>query len=84
MFVFSLCIDTLYKLMCCCLVVMMGNAEAERAFSIQNRVKTKDRANLALRQLDNLIRVNYAGLAVEEFDFETAAVKWLQQKWRRL
>ncbi len=67
-----------------CLIVMMGNAEAERAFSVQNRIKTKSRTNLAITQLDRLVRVRYAGLPLDDFDFDQAALLWLQDRWRRL
>ena len=74
----------MYRLMAFCMLVMMGNAEAERAFSVQNRIKTKSRASLAICQLDRLVRVRYAGLSLDEFDFDHAALLWLQERWRRL
>ena len=50
-----------------CLIVMMGNAEAERAFSAQNGIQKKDGTSLNLLQLDKLIRISYAGICIEEF-----------------
>ena len=43
---------SVYHLMSLCLVVMVGNVEAERAFSVQNGVKTSSRVNLRIQQLE--------------------------------
>ena len=74
----------MYKLMALCLVVMVGNAEAERAFSVQNRIKTTTRNRLNITQLDNLIRVRYADFQLQDFPFDRAADLWLQGDYRRL
>ena len=44
------CVAEMYKLMVACLCVMVGNAEAERVFSCQNRVKTKQRTCLMVER----------------------------------
>ena len=63
----------IYKLMGLSLVVMVGNAKAERAFPVLNRIKTSARAKLNIEQLDRLIRLRYAEIPVEEFQFRRAA-----------
>jgi len=60
--------------MCLCLCVMVGNAEAERVFSCQNRIKTKSRMLLNITQLDKLIRLSYTGIPIEDVDYEAARV----------
>ena len=60
--------------MCLCLRVMGGNAEAKRVFSYQNRIKTKSRILLNITQLDKLIRLRYAGIPIEDLDYEAARV----------
>ena len=59
----------MFKLMALCLYVMVGNAEAERVFSCQNRIKIKSRTRLSVNQLDKLIRLSYAGIAIEDMDY---------------
>ncbi|CAH1245743.1 ZNF862 [Branchiostoma lanceolatum] len=66
-----------FKLMCCCLVVMVSNAEAERVFSCQNRIKTKTRTLLSIDQLDRLIRLSYARIPMADFDFAAAREDYL-------
>ncbi|XP_019616705.1 PREDICTED: uncharacterized protein LOC109464213 [Branchiostoma belcheri] len=67
-----------FKLMCCCLVVLVSNAEAERVFSCQNRIKTKTRALLGIDQLDRLIRLSYAKVPMAQFDFVGARDIYLE------
>ena len=62
--------------------MLVGNAEAERVFSVQNRIKTKLRAQLDLVTLDRLIRISYAKVPIEEFDFNEALEDFLQQPRR--
>ena len=45
---------SMYNLMAFCIIVMVGNAEAERIFSIQNRIKTRLRINLTMDQVIQL------------------------------
>ena len=47
--------------MATCLCVMVGNAEAERVFSIQNHIKTQLRNQLTIDRLDKLLRIKYSG-----------------------
>lgn len=67
-----------FKLMCCCLIVLVSNAEAERVFSCQNRIKTKARTLLCIEQLDRLIRLSYARIPMPEFDFAAARKLYLK------
>ena len=52
----------------------MGNAEAERAFSVHNRIKTKARVHLKIIHLDRLVRLSYAKIPIGMFNFDDAAV----------
>ena len=70
--------------MCCSLCVMVGNAEAERVFSCQNRIKTKLRTLLSVDNLDKLIRLSYSRLSFEDFPFQDAINNFLQNRNRRL
>ena len=47
--------------MATCLCVMVGNAQAERVFSMQNRIKTQLRNQLTIDRLDKLLRIKYHG-----------------------
>ena len=62
----------MYKLMVLCLIVLPSNAEAERVFSVQNWIKTKLRTSLQIERLDQLIRISYAKIPMEDFDWRTA------------
>ena len=73
----------MYKLMSLSLVVMVGNAEAERAFSVQNRIKTNARVKLSIEHLDRLIRVRYADIPIEDFCFVRAAERYITAVRRR-
>ena len=66
------CLTEMYRLMVACLCVMVGNAETERCFSCQNRIKTKQRSNLTVEHLDQLMRVSCSGVGVEDFDYDSA------------
>lgn len=68
--------------MCLCLCVMVGNAEAERVFSCQNRIKTKSRMLLNITQLDKLITLSYAGIPIEDVNYEAAGVIFDRQPQR--
>ncbi|XP_035673668.1 zinc finger protein 862-like [Branchiostoma floridae] len=71
-----------FKLMCYSLVVLVSNAEAERVFSCQNRIKTKTRTLLGIEQLDRLIRLSYAKIPMADFDFAAAREIYLQDPRR--
>ena len=75
---------SVYQLMSLCLVVMVGNTEAERAFSVQNRVNSTSRANLKIQQLDQSIRGRCASIDMEVFPFATAGEHWLGKRLKRL
>jgi len=68
--------------MCLSLCVLIGNAEAERVFSCQSRIKTKSRILLSIRQLDRLIRLSYAGIPIEDVNYEAARVIFDQRPRR--
>ena len=51
---------------------MVGNAQAERIFSIQNRMKTRLRMNLTIEHLDQLVRLSNTEGMIESFDFDSA------------
>ena len=52
----------------------MSNAEAERCFSCQNRIKTPSRNALSIEVLDKLIRLSKTPR--EDFDYNKAAEIW--------
>ncbi|KAI0229407.1 hypothetical protein LSAT2_020152, partial [Lamellibrachia satsuma] len=56
----------LYRLMTACLSILVGNAEAERVFSCQNRIKSKLRTNLTITHLSQLIRLSYCKIAAKD------------------
>ena len=62
----------MYKLMLLSLVVMSSNAEAERAFSVQKRIKTKLRTKLSITKLDQLLRLSYNDIPLNAFPFQRA------------
>jgi hypothetical protein len=73
----------LYKLMATCLCVMVGNAEAERVFSMQNRIKTQLRNQLTIDRLDKLLRIKYhANINIAHL--QAAAERFLAAKNRRI
>ena len=72
----------MYKLMLLSLVVMPSNAEAERSFSVQNRIKTRLRCSLSVNRLDQLIRLSYHGVPMEEFAFRQALEIYMLQPHR--
>ena len=47
--------------MATCLCVIVGNAEEERVFSMQNHIKTQLRNQLTIDRLDKLLRIKYHG-----------------------
>ena len=77
-------ISGMYRLFALALSVMVGNAEAERVFSVQNRIKTGLRNRLCIERLDQLIRVSYAKVNRDDFDFEAAHDQFMQMVQRRI
>ena len=75
-------LPVMFKLACLCLCVMVGKSEAERAFSRQNRIKTKSRTHLSIKQLDKLISPSYCGMPIGNFDYESARVVFCQNPHR--
>ena len=65
---------SVFKLMSLSLCVPVGNAEAERVFSCQNRIKIKSRTLLSISQLDKLIRLSYLGVPIEDVDYEAVRI----------
>jgi hypothetical protein len=82
MFANQTILPVMFKLMCLCLCLMVGNAEAERVFSCQNRIKTKSRTCLTINQLDKLIRLSYCKIPIEDMDYEAARVVFCQKAHR--
>jgi hypothetical protein len=60
------------QLMVLTLTMIPSNAEAERVFSVQNRVKTKLRTRLGINILDELVRVSYSKTSGESLQLDTA------------
>ena len=75
---------SMYNLMAFCICVMVGDAEAERIFSIQNCIKTRLRMNLTIERLDQLIRLSDTGGEIEDFDFDTAVCSFMLSAKRRI
>ncbi|CAB3980676.1 Hypothetical predicted protein [Paramuricea clavata] len=51
-----------------------------KEFNCENRIKTKARTLLGIDQLDKLIRISYAKIPIEQFDFAAAAKLFLEGK----
>jgi hypothetical protein len=78
---------SMYNLMAFCICVMVGNAEDERVFSIQNSIKTCLRMSLTIERLDQLIRLSDTGGEtgdIEDFDFDTALHSFMLSTERRI
>ena len=70
------------KLMLC---VPVTSVECERAFSLQNRIKTKLRNRLGEERIDLLMQISMGpGPSVESFEYKAAVRQWKKQKQRRL
>ena len=54
------------------LVSPISSVPCERAFSCQNRIKTRDRATLSEKTLEMLMRIRLEGPDIEDFNFERA------------
>lgn len=65
------------------LCVMVGNAEAERVFSLQNHIKTQLRNQLSIERLDKLMRIKYHG-NISEGHLQAAVEKFLGARNRRI
>ena len=72
----------MYRLMVLSLIVMPSNAEAERSFSVQNRIKTRLRCRIGIDQLDRLIRLSYAKVPIHEFPFHRALQEYMLRPHR--
>ena len=72
----------MYRLMVLSLVVMPSNAEAERAFSVQNRVKTRFRTKLTISHLDQLMRISYSRIPLQDFPFDKALEIYMETPHR--
>ena len=72
----------MYKLMLLSCVIMPSNAETERAFSVQNRIKSKPRTRLVINKLDQLIRISYNKIAIKDFPFNKALNIYILQPHR--
>ena len=74
----------MFKLITACHCVLFGNSEAERVFSSQNRIKTKDRSGLTIEHLDQPIRLSHNKIPIEEFDFQSAYDLFMAGSNRRI
>ena len=72
----------MYRLMVLSLIVMTSNAEAERSFSIQNRIKTRLRCCIGVDQLERLIHLSYAKISIQEFPFHPALQEYMLRPHR--
>ena len=72
----------MYSLMTLCISILISNAEAECAFSCQNRVKTSDCCRLKIETLDKLVRLSASKHTIEDFDYAAAAETWYEVKHR--
>ena len=79
MYCVMLFLTELYRLMSACLAVLVGNAEAERMFSCQNRIKSKLRPSLTIDHLSHLIRLSYAQIPAKDFRFSEAVDLFLKR-----
>ncbi len=68
--------------MSACLCIMVGNAEAERVFSYQNHIKSRLRTSLTVEHLDELMRISYAKMAIEQFPFKDAMTEFFSATHR--
>ncbi len=72
------------KLVAIALTVPMSSVACERAFSTQNRIKTKFRSRLSANNLQNLMTIATARISIEAFDFGKAIDIWQNVKERRI
>jgi hypothetical protein len=66
------------------LVLPLHTSDVERAFSVQNSVKTAIRNRIGEQMVNSYLTVGIEGGPIEEFDFESAARVWRQEKKRHL
>ena len=62
----------MFHLMSLSVCVLVGNAEAERCFSTQNRIKTKNRTCLLPSTLDMLMRISMSNYSLDNFPINMA------------
>ena len=74
----------MFRLFCLAVSVLVGNAEAERVFSTQNRIKTALRNRLSIERLDQLIRISYAKVTRDDFNFDAAYELFMNMVQRRI
>jgi len=72
--------SSMCKLLLC---VPVTSVECERAFSLQNRIKTKLRNRLGEERVDLLMRISM-GPSIDTFEHNAAVRHWQKQKQRRL
>jgi hypothetical protein len=65
--------------------IPVSSVPAERAFSLQNRIKTSIRNRLAEEKVTRLMRISSLGPGLKDFNFSRAAEHFhamkLRQKW---
>jgi hypothetical protein len=72
--------STMCKLPLC---VPVTSVECERAFGLQNRIKTKVRNRLGEKRVNLIMTIN-TGPSIDNFDFASAVRHWRSEKKRRL
>ena len=61
------------------LAIPASSADAERGFSAQNSIKTKQRSRLTLKSLDAIMRVKLNGIE-DALDFDALGKLWIRSK----
>lgn len=75
---------TIKKLLLISLTLAAGSVDCERAFSLQNIIKTKDRNCLTADSLSNLMRCSRDGEDIKTFDWTTHTKEFLASKQRKI
>jgi hypothetical protein len=75
---------TIQKILKISLTLAPGSVDCERAFSLQNLIKTKLRNSLTVETLSNLIRCSKDGEEVMDFNWREHVDSFLASKRRRL
>jgi hypothetical protein len=77
-------LPNLMKLAELALIMPYHTADCERAFSVQNHLKSDKRNRLLEKNLNVLMTIKVAGPAVSEYDFSKAVRIWRKKVSRRL
>ena len=72
------------KLLAIASTIPMSSAECERAFSLQNRIKSKTRSRLTEKNVQALMVLAHAKVQMDEFDINKAITIWSSKVARKL